>query len=273
MPPPSAATQVSKSKLGSSAFSSLDRSQVVGLEDLAGLLALPVPLGQPRLQGHDARGGAGGVGALGELEHALEVGDVLLADLGELLLAVVALVGQADAALEHVEDVALGVLVVGVHVGAEHPAAAAPLERPEERGQRGEVGEGVDLLQQPVDRSMAELLDALLVHEAVVEVADLGGLAALDRPVGAGRDDVAYLLLRDLGKGHEGSPGGPVGGDLRGREPAAVDVTEQVVLHADVVVHALAGVVEHRHAGESTHSPRRLRLPTGLVLFRYFIPI
>ena len=73
-----------------------------------------------------------GSGRSARVRMRLEVGDVLLADLGELLLAVVALVGQPDAALDHVDDVAVGVAVVGVDVGAEQPAATAPLEEAEE---------------------------------------------------------------------------------------------------------------------------------------------
>ena len=58
----------------------------------------------------------------------------LLADLGELLVAVVGLVGQSEPALEEVDDVALGVAVVVVDVGAEQAAAAVALELAEEAG-------------------------------------------------------------------------------------------------------------------------------------------
>ncbi len=239
-----------------------DPDEVVGLEHLAGVLALPVALRQARLERDHPRGGAGRVRALGQLEDALEVGEVLLADLGELLLAVVALVGQPDPALQHVDDVALGVAVVGVDVGAEQPAATTTLEGAEETGQRPHVGEGLDLLQQRQDRGVAEPLDALLVHEAGVEVADLarlvvvGGRACRDPPC-AGLDDLQHLLLGRLGQQGERPPGGPVGRYLRGVEPPAVDVAEQVVLDTGVGVHALAGVVEHRHEGNlSGHHQR-----------------
>ena len=55
-----------------------------------------------------------------------------------------------------------------------------------------------------------------------------------------------------------GTPGGAVGGDLLGGQPAAVHVAEQVVLGADVGVHPRACVVEHRHAGHPMSRGRPL---------------
>ena len=199
-----------------------------------------------------------GSGRSARVSMRLEVGDVLLADLRELLLAVVALVGQADAALDHVDDVAVGVAGVGVDVGPEQAAAAAALEGAEEGGEPGEVGERVDLLEQREDRGVPELLDALLVHEAGEQVADLAGLVgalggvALELAGGRGLDDLADVLLGGVGEHHERPPRGAVAGDLRGVQPGAVDVAEEVVLDADVGVHALAGVVEDRHPRKST---------------------
>jgi hypothetical protein len=110
----------------------LDRGEVVGLEDVASLRPLPVALRDPGLQREDSGSGARGVWPFGQGQDVLEVGEVLLSDLGELLLAVVALVRQTDATLQHVDDVAVGVAVVGVDVRPEQAATAASLERTEE---------------------------------------------------------------------------------------------------------------------------------------------
>ena len=59
-----------------------------------------------------------------QTEHGGEVDDVTVADLGELVVAVVGLVGQAEPALDQVDQVAVGVLGVGVDVRAEQPGAA-----------------------------------------------------------------------------------------------------------------------------------------------------
>ena len=70
-------------------------------------------------------------------------------------------------------QVAGGVPVVGVDVGAEEAAAAAALEAADELDQGGQVGQRRDLLEVGPDRLGAERLDPLLVHEAGEQVADL----------------------------------------------------------------------------------------------------
>ena len=79
----------------------------------------------------------------------------------------------------------------------------------------------------------AELGDALGVHEARVEVADLARLGA---GLGLLRlfDDRVDVLLGLLGDEVERAPAGLVLGDLGAFEPGAVDVAEQVVLRADL---------------------------------------
>jgi hypothetical protein len=201
---------------------------------------------------------------LAERQQPGEVGDVLLPDLGELLLAVVGLVRQPEAALHQVEQVAVGAPVVGVDVGAEQAVAADPLELAEERRQVAHVAQPVRRLDQGPDRAQAEGGHRLGVHERVVESGDLARvLVELARlPRGQLGDDVAHLLLGLVGQLHERAPGGAVGRDLRLRQPAAVHVAEEVVLRPDVQVHALAGFVEHAHPSEprscrgaAAHSP------------------
>jgi hypothetical protein len=78
----------------------------------------------------------------------------------------------------------------------------------------------------------AALLDARLVHEARVEVADLARLGAGLRRPGL-LDDLAHGLLGLLGEHVEGAVAGLVVGDRRAVDPLPVDVAEQVVLRAD----------------------------------------
>ena len=116
----------------------------------------------------------------------------------------------------------------------EHPGPA------ELAGQRDDVT-GIRHRRDPREvvgeRADAERLDGRLVHEARVEVADLGRDGA--RLGGAGRDlldDRAHVLLGGLAQHVEGAVAAAVLGDLRRREPPAVDVCEQVVLGPDVGV-------------------------------------
>ena len=131
---------------------------------------------------------------------------------------------------------------------------ADPLELTEERRQVAHVAERGHRVVSGPQRAGAELVDPRGVHERGVEVADLAVVLVLGGSAGrAARrevlDDLAHLLLGGVGQLHERAPAGPVGGDLHGLQPAAVDVAEQVVLRPDVGVHALAGVVEDAHAG------------------------
>ena len=235
--------------------------EVVGLLDVAGLGALPVAGGQLGVDlEHRARPGLRVVPLAGvdQPQHRRQVGDVRLADRGELLVAVVGLVRQPEATLHQVEQVAVGVAVVGVDVGAEQPVAAEPLELAEERRHVADVAQRRDRVDQRLDRPGAEPVDPLGVHERREQVADLlrvgvqlGRLVAVRGDLGQVLDDRVDLLLGHVGQLHERPPAGPVRRDVGLVQPAAVDVAEQVVLRPDVGVHALAGVVQDAHAIES----------------------
>ncbi len=235
----------------------LDRGQVVGLLHVAGLGALPVALGQPGLDRHHRRRGGGGVGMLDHGEDAGQERDVLLAGLGELLVAVVGLVGQPQPALHQVDQAAVGVLAVDVDVEAEGSATAEQLELAEERREVTEVAQGVDGVEQGLDRLVAGRLDPRLVHEGGIEGGDPGGVVvevgvAAEHPLGELLDDRVDLVLGDVGQLDERPPPALVGRDLGRLEPPAVDMTEQVVLRTDGQVHALAGGVERAHPQEPT---------------------
>ena len=158
-------------------------------------------------------------------------------DVGVLLVAVVRLVGQPQPGLAEVQQVAGGVLGVGVDVGAGASADTGALQPAEHHGQLGGVGGGVDRRQFVEQGPHTDPLDRRLVHEARVEVADALLVGAL---LGVGlrglADQVADLLLGAVVERPEGAVGGAVGRDVVLGQPAAVDVAEQVVLRAGLVV-------------------------------------
>ena len=83
------------------------------------------------------------------------------------------------------------------------------------------------------ERGGAERGDALGVHEARVEVADLARLGARLEVLRL-LDDRAHVLLGLLRDEVERPPAGLVLGDLGAFDPVAVDMAEQVVLGADL---------------------------------------
>ncbi len=233
--------------------------EVVGLEDVAGLRALPVTRCQAGLQGHHPLGCAHGVRDARERQEPLDVGDVRDPDVGELVVAVVGLVRQPQPALDQVDQVAVGVAVVGVDVGTEEAAAAAALEAADVGGELLVVGNLGEACEVGGYRGGAQGLDPLLVHERGPQVADLLGRGPLRGLPGRGRavlHDRADLLLGLLGDDGEGPPRGAVGRDVDLSEPTAVDVAEEVVLGPDREVHPGPGVVEDRHGGEPNERHR-----------------
>ena len=213
-----------------------DVDEVVGLLGVAAGHAVPVVGGDARLEVHHALRPLGRLVEAGQLEHRGDVADVGLADGGEVVVGVVRLVGQAETVLREVGDVAVGLPAVGGDEQAEDAADAHALERAEGAHERRDVGDRLDLAELVGQRLRAECLDAVLVHEAGVEVADLAFLTCwiVGRMVAAGLDDRSHLLLGLVEQRHEGAGGGAVGRDVGGAQPRPVDVPEQVVLDADV---------------------------------------
>jgi len=224
---------------------------------------VPVVRREPGLQVDDevrARLGLG-VGQAGQAQHPRDVRPVRLADRRVRLLAVVRLVGQAEAGLVEVDDVALGVLGVVVHPeprGTRPARALQAAEHAHEVVARGGVLDRGELLG---DRRQAEGLDAPGVHERGVERPDLrrrrGG-----RPVARGRalgelgDDRAHLLLGAVVQLARGAVGRAVRGDLERVEPPPVDVPEQVVLRARGRVEGRGVDAAAQPRGVGRHGPR-----------------
>ena len=242
----------------------LEAHGVVHLGEVPDRDLVPVVGGDARLQVHDRASLPCGVVEPGELEHGLDVRHVLLTDLRVLLLAVVLLVRQAQPGLAHEHEVALRVTRVRVQVDVQRCADAAPHGRaePARESPRGvDRGHGVQVLAQ---RLGAQRLDPLGVHEGPVQQRDfrLGALLPRRRRLLAvrarARDDLAHRLLGLVPQLDEGTGAGLVVGDLRGAQPRAVDVAEEVVLGADRAVEGVE--VEHRsrHGHTLTTSAERL---------------
>ena len=134
-------------------------------------------------------------------------------------------------------EVAIGLLGVGVDVvpdGAAHARALQGAENACEGDEVGGVGDGGELVG---DGSHAELLRAVGIHEAREQVADLLRIAARWRVrVGGLFDDGLDVDLGTVVQGAECAVDGAVGRDGVLLEPFAVDVHEQVVLRACVLV-------------------------------------
>ena len=161
--------------------------------------------------------------------------DVLAAQLGVLVAVVVRLVGEAEAGLHEVDDVAAGVVAVVADVVLDEPGRAVALEPAHHGEQLVDVTDRVDLREVGGDRLGAERLDAIDVHERGVEVADLP-LVGAGRGVRRGGllEDGVHVLLRLVAQLVERAVGGPVRRDRGVGQPATVHVAEQVVLRADV---------------------------------------
>jgi hypothetical protein len=159
------------------------------------------------------------------------VRDVRRTDLGEVVVVVVRLVGQAEAALGQVDDVLVGLLGVGVDPVVEDARHTLQLELPEDRDQAGQILGLADQRELVGDRLGAQLLDRLGVHEARVEVGDLPRLAAL-RVAGRGGllDDRPDVLLGGVPERVERTVDRLVRGNLVLSQPRPVHEPVQVVL-------------------------------------------
>ena len=229
----------SASPLGHKLAHRSPREWVVGGNTVARAHVIPVDCGERRLQFEHATGPCrwvvealrGGEFFGGEFKHPLDVIDIRLACGGKLLVTVIALVGQPETTLLGKNEVTLGVAGVVIDEQVEEPAHAVALKSSngvQERGDGGDVsGEG----QLALDRSNAQGVDEVGVHERGEEVAHgalLGtglGLLALD-------DDVAHCFFGVLGQNVERTVASLVRGNRRAVLPLTVHMTVQIILRA-----------------------------------------
>ena len=211
-------------------------AQVVGQVGVAAAHHIPVGCGQSGLQRDDPAGPAcvfvGGAPE-DQGEHRRDVGRVGAQDRGVLIVAVIGLVGKAQAGLADMDEVAGRILGVGVDVDA-HPAAhSAALEPADDGGQRSRALGDVDGPQFVEQRSQSPILHSLLVDETGVQIADPLFVGAL--PAGCGThaaskpgpgDDLVHLFLGAVVQFPERAVGGPVGRHRVFGQPAAVEMAE-----------------------------------------------
>ena len=171
----------------------------------------------------------------------VEVLDVLRADVRELrvVLQVVVAIGQRRAALDR--DRARPASGSPASASMKPPTGpGSPItdSRPSSFGQLPRVCDRVDLREPRLQRIGAELVERGFVHEAGVEVADLLRRAARLLVLVAGQlfDERVEIRFRFLVELDERAVHRPIGGNLRLRQPPAVDVTEQIVLRANGLV-------------------------------------
>src|SRR5690606_27027675 len=154
-----------------------------------------------------------------------------------LRLAVVGLVGQAQARLVEVDDVALGVLRVVVDVEGDRARGARALKSAERAHEALAALRGAHELEVGLERHGPRGLDRVGVHEACEQVADLRLDARGGRALRGGLlDDLAHVDLGLVVQATERPVARAVRGDLVGVEPGPVDVPEQVVPRVGPVV-------------------------------------
>ena len=168
-----------------------------------------------------------------EAEEAGGVSDVGLADRRVVILAVVGLVGQADAGLDEGDHVAGGVVRVGAHVRADEASDALAHEAPHFAGELRVRRAGADRVKVGAQGRGAGLFDGVLVEELGPQGGDALRIRIVQRAIGGVLGDGARVLLRCVAQGVEGPVHGAVRGDRVGRQPRAVDVAIKVVLRAN----------------------------------------
>ena len=242
---------------------------------VVGLLGAGMHACDGGFQRQDALGLGRGIGNAGKFEHVDDVGAVRLAHLRHApAIQIEAALGHAQAALHQVRHIplrmmqvlrhpeaeqAVGVEIGGieqVHIGAQLTAKGAR--------QGLLVLELRDGIQGRLHRAHALGLDAGLVHVGGVVVANLLVFAGDAVVGGVAFDDVAAVLLGLHGDAGEAVEAGAVFRNLRGLDPGAVGVAEEVVARRHAAVHAghietevaqlrsagrrLAGIVRRRGA-------------------------
>ena len=165
------------------------------------------------------RGGIGlGLAGLlaGQLQHALDVRHVFLAQLDGLgvVLQVVVAVGKAQAALIELRDHRVGVFEVLAGAELEQRPDANGVQVGDFFGDLRLVLEVADAVQFRLERREASGVDSLFVHAGGVVIADLlGGGVAIGGGLGGVFQDLVQDLAVPFGQLTEASPHGLVRGD------------------------------------------------------------
>ena len=234
--------------------------QVVHLPQIPALDLVPVGRGDVGLQLEDLPRLLGRIGQARQLEGTDHVVAVVVADRGMLGQPVISLVGQPQAALAGEHHVAQRVAGIGLGVHPDQPVHPAPDELTEQLGQVHRAADRIDRRQHRRQRLGAGGLDRVGIHEAGVQIGDLGRVGPR-RALGQGGDDDADGFLGLVAQLHERAGQRLVGRDLGGAQPRPVDVPEQVVLDADLGVEG--GEVERRRRVGRLDHPAMLVPPSS----------
>ncbi|SIA88020.1 Uncharacterised protein [Mycobacteroides abscessus subsp. abscessus] len=156
--------------------------------------------------------------------------DVGLADRRVVVLAVVGLVGQADAGLDEGDHVARRVVRVGAHVCADEASDALAHEAAHLTGELLVGGAGVDRVEVGAQGSGTGFFDGVLVEELSPQCGDAVRIRIVQRAIGCVLGDCARVLLGCVAQRVERPVHGAVCGDRVGRQPRAVDVAIEIVL-------------------------------------------
>ena len=210
----------------------LPGGRVVGEQRVAVAHGIAVVGGDRGFQFHDARGRTLRVCHTGEAQEAGGVRDVGLADRRVVVLAVVGLVGQADAGLDEGDHVARRVVRVSAHVCAEEASDALAHEAAHLAGELLVGGAGVDCVEVGAQGSGTGFFDGVLVEELSPQCGDAVRIRIVQCAIGCVLGDCARVLLGCVAQRVERPVHGAVRGDRVGRQPRAVDVAIEIVLRA-----------------------------------------
>ena len=225
--------------------------QVVRLVHVLAVEQAGVRPGDFRLQCDDGFRLGLRVGDAGLLQQRADIGQVLVACLDHVRIAgqVVVAAGQAETTLQQVGDVPRRIFqplrdeqaeqILRVVVGGVDWVDIRAQAATQHAGQILARGDRVDPCQLGLERAQAVLLDRGGIHPGGVVVGDLARVAAGGGVTGPGvADRRGGILLRLLEHLQEGAGTGAVGRDLRGTQPSAIGVTEEVVARSHAVVDA-----------------------------------
>ena len=219
-----------------------DRGLVVGGVAIAVARAVPLQLGQLGLERDDARGRAFRFGLVAQARRASRCRCCTpCAWRRTSRRCAGSSRGRACPSPDcaDLDGVLFGVALVGADAHREGQPDAKASGPGKRRRQLAAVADAGDRAQLVLQRRDAQRLEPRLVHEALVEVADLLAVRAGGRlRPRLGLDDGSHGLLAAIAEDAERAVTGPIGGDRRVVDPPAVHVAKEVVLGTDRQVHA-----------------------------------
>ena len=205
------------------------RIGIVDLLDLAPVGRIPAERGDFGFEGHDLRGGRGGIGRADRLQSPRDVVEIGLALGRELRIEVIILLRQADPALAHPQHVHRRIVGVGIDREVDQVDAELPVGAAHEAGELALVLDGLHFGEIARQRLQPELFGALFIHERVVQGAVLAAR-------GRAGDQLLQLAAHFLAEIDERAGGRPVRRDLRRVDPLAGGIALEIVARLNALV-------------------------------------